>query len=228
MSGIEALQGFTQHMGTESGKSGEALGKNDFLNLLVAQLENQDPLNPSKPTEFTAQLAQYSSLEQLQNINSSMEALDSVKGEFERMSALSLIGKNVVAESNTFRFEGDPVELGYRFSESMEQATLYVKNASGRVVDEIRIDSPGKGEHFRTWSGPEEGGAELPGGTYTLEVGGKKADGSQVAGVSLVGSRVTGADFQGSEASLLTPGGSISLSDVSRVNNSTSSAGNSR
>ncbi|MFO7839135.1 MAG: flagellar hook capping FlgD N-terminal domain-containing protein [Desulfosalsimonadaceae bacterium] len=226
MSGIEALQGFTQQTESKSGKSAEALGKNDFLNLLVAQLENQDPLDPSDPTEFTSQLAQYSSLEQLQNINSSMEALDSVKGEFERMSALSLIGKNVVAESNTFRFEGDPVELGYRFSGSMEEASLYVKDESGRVVDEIRIDSPAAGEHFLSWAGAEDGAADLPEGSYTLEVAGKKADGSEVSGVPLVGSRVTGADFQGSEASLLTPGGSISVSDVSRVNNPTSTEGN--
>ena len=222
MSTIEALQGFGAKTAATSAKEGAtALGKEDFLNLLVTQLKNQDPLNPSDPTEFTAQLAQYSSLEQLYNINEGMQAFDAIQGGFERMSAPSLIGKNVVAEADTFSFEGDPVELGFRFSDAMERATVYVKNEAGQVVDQIEVGAPAAGERFISWAGEDSEGEAFPTGTYHLEVVGTQADGSQAAGVPLVGSRVTGVDFLDSENTLLTTNGAVSAADVKRVNNPT-------
>jgi flagellar basal-body rod modification protein FlgD len=219
MNGIEALHGFGAQGGIKTEKGGAALGKEDFLNLLVTQLKNQDPLNPSDPTEFTAQLAQYSSLEQLYNLNDRMAAFESVQSGFERLSALSLIGKNVVAESGAFRFDGEPVELGCRFPQDIERATVYVKNEAGQVVDEVALTAPSAGEEFFAWDG---GGGELPAGNYHLEVIGTREDGSQVAGICLVGSRVTGVNFQESENTLLTTNGPVSAVDVTRVNNLTS------
>jgi len=67
--------------------SKDQLGKDDFLKLLVTQLKNQDPLNPMDDREFIAQLAQFSTLEQMQNMNSS----------FNAVRAINLIGKNIYA-----------------------------------------------------------------------------------------------------------------------------------
>ncbi|MEE4253115.1 MAG: flagellar hook capping FlgD N-terminal domain-containing protein, partial [Desulfuromusa sp.] len=91
-----------------------SMGKDDFLLLLVAQLENQDPMNPADATEFTSQLAQFSSLEQLENANKSLEGLAAMSSEMERMSALGLIGQDIVAQTSEFHFSGDPLQLGYR------------------------------------------------------------------------------------------------------------------
>lgn len=228
MNNIEALQGFQAQPDQKAGKAGDELGKEDFLNLLVTQLKNQDPLNPSDPTEFTAQLAQYSSLEQLYNLNESMGAFEAVQGESERLSALSLIGKNVVAESDTFNFEGEAVELGYRFNgeEEMTRAKVVVKNEAGQVVDEVPINAPEPGEHFMPWAGTDGTGGQLPPGRYRIEVIGTMEDGTEVQGESLVGSRVTGVDFLDSKNTLLTDNGNILLSDVARVNNPTQADGN--
>ncbi len=228
MNNIEALQGFQHQADHKAGKAGKELGKEEFLNLLVTQLKNQDPLNPSDPTEFTAQLAQYSSLEQLYNLNESMGAFEAVQGESERLSALSLIGKNVVAESDTFNFEGEAVELGYRFNEEMARARVIVKNEAGQVVDEMPINAPEAGEHFMPWTGTDGTGGQLPSGRYRIEVIGTMEDGTEVRGESLVGSRVTGVDFLDSENTLLTDNGNILLSDVTRVNNPTQAEGNQR
>lgn len=220
MSNIEALQGFSSQLDTQKSGSNDTLGKTDFLKLLVTQLQNQDPLNPSDPTEFTAQLAQYSSLEQLTNINDSMEAFDSMQAESERLSALSLIGKNVISDADTFQYEGQPVELGYQFEEDMEQAAFYVKNEAGQVVDQMQVNAPSAGEHFLSWPQDGESGNFMEGG-YQLEVIGSRSDGTEVQGTTRVGSRVTGVDFGESGNTLLTPNGNISLADVTRVNNST-------
>ncbi|MFW5901419.1 MAG: flagellar hook assembly protein FlgD [Thermodesulfobacteriota bacterium] len=220
MSNIEALQGFSSQMEAKKSGSEDTLGKTDFLKLLVTQLENQDPLNPSDPTEFTAQLAQYSSLEQLTNINDSMETFDSMQAESERLSALSLIGKNVISDADSFQYDGQPIELGYQFESDMEQATFYVKDEAGQVVDKVQAGAVSAGEHFLTW--PEEGEAgKFAEGAYQLEVLGTNADGKEVQGTTRVGSRVTGVDFAESDSTLLTPNGNISLADVTRVNNST-------
>jgi len=227
MNNIEALQGFQaqpDQTDQKAGKAGKELGKEEFLNLLVTQLKNQDPLNPSDPTEFTAQLAQYSSLEQLYNLNESMAAFEAVQGESERLSALSLIGKNVVAASDTFAFAGEAVELGYRFNEEMARARVLVKNEAGQVVDELPINAPDPGEHFMPWTGTDGEGGQLPPGRYRIEVIGTMEDGTEVRGETLVGSRVTGVDFLDSKNTLLTDNGDIQLSDVTRVNNPTQAA----
>ena len=88
-----------------SDQSGGDLGKEDFLTLLVAQLQNQDPMNPEDATEFTAQLAQFSSLEQLFNINESMESLASAQIQSDRFATMDLIGKTVSYQDGDFSIE---------------------------------------------------------------------------------------------------------------------------
>ena len=150
-----------------------------------------------------------------------MAAFESVQAESERLSALSLIGKNVVSDSDTFRYDGGTTELGYQFDKDVEQATLYVKNGAGQVIDEIRVNSPGTGENFISWPGSEAGGEDLPTGQYSLEAIGHMEDGMVVQGRTRVSSLVTGVDFLGSENMLLTENGNFMLSDISRVKIST-------
>ncbi len=225
MNSMSALQETSVQSGNKTGKSSRELGKNDFLNLLVSQLKNQDPLNPSDPTEFTAQLAQYSSLEQLQNISAGMAGLSSMKEQFGRMSALSLIDRQVVAETDKLQFGGDPVKMGFRFSEPVEKAIVTIKGDNGQIIDQKEVLQPAEDNNFLQWDGTDQNGQPVPEGRYLLEVTGTTAEGKETRGISLVESRVTGADFSGSDSILLTESGRIPLSEITRVNNSTSAAG---
>lgn len=89
---------------TSSAVKGGQLGKQEFLQLLVTQLRHQDPLNPSDPQDFAAQLAQFSTLEQLINIGDQLKqstATDQALAQmFNASSALSLIGRNIIAEGD--------------------------------------------------------------------------------------------------------------------------------
>jgi flagellar basal-body rod modification protein FlgD len=87
---------------TTTASAQETLGKDDFLRLLVAQLKAQDPLNPMEATEFTAQLAQFSSLEQMTNINSTLEELVAAQQAMGNSSLISIIGKLVDVPGNSF------------------------------------------------------------------------------------------------------------------------------
>ena len=80
---------------------GSALGKDDFLKILVAQLQAQDPLAPMEGQEFASQLAQFSSLEQLTNVNDNLETSQAFDIAMSNSSAIALIGKNVDAPGNT-------------------------------------------------------------------------------------------------------------------------------
>jgi flagellar basal-body rod modification protein FlgD len=88
----------------------KALGKNDFLKMLIAQLKNQDPLNPQQGTEFAAQLAQYSSLEQLTNLNTTMQSQTQNIMNLINAQTISLVGKEVTAQ-NAIGTDGTPGSL---------------------------------------------------------------------------------------------------------------------
>ena len=77
------------------------MGKDDFLNLLITQLQNQDPLNPTDSTEFTAQLAQFSSLEQLGNVNENLTELKHFQASINNSQAVALIGKAITAKEGS-------------------------------------------------------------------------------------------------------------------------------
>lgn len=223
MNGVLPIQQIGSQTDTKTGSVSKSLNKDDFLNLLVTQLKNQDPLKPNDPTEFTAQLAQFSSLEQLYNINENMKALDDLKGMFGRLSALSLLDKQVVINSDNFDFDGQKVELGVRFQDPMQEANFYVKNDSGQILDQIRVSMLSNDEYTMQWDGKTQDGLQLPPGTYFLSVIGTTSDGKEIQGMPLVGSRVAGLDFSDSSNTntLLTANGKFMLSEIFRVNNLT-------
>jgi flagellar basal-body rod modification protein FlgD len=224
MSNISALQQIEYQTDTQKATGNPTLGKDDFLTLLVTQLKNQDPLKPMDPTEFTGQLAQFSSLEQLHNVNENLQILKSLQGDFGRLSALSMIDKYVVSDSGTFQFEGQTVELGFRFQDKVEDATVYVKDSNGQIVCDIVVAQPSEGDHFVRWDGKDKDGWKLPEGAYSITVIGTTEKGETIAGSTMVKSRIIGVDFSDKESRLMTSNGKVKLSEISEVNNPTLSS----
>ena len=204
----------------------EALGQEDFLTLLVAQLQNQDPLNPSDPTEFTAQLANYSQLEQLFNLNDSMDKLAESQDNSERVSALSMIGKEVLVEGSTFTLDDGPVEVGYKVDGQVEEILIRVQDSNGIQVATMQPSELDPGNHFITWDGLDSNGESLPPGKYQLSIESQTTGEDVNAGANpLVRTEVNGIDLEGVGAVLLTDTGEFSLADVYGVYNSTGGAG---
>lgn len=210
-----AINGGTGAVSALSSLSGTSatLGKDDFLKLLVSQLQNQDPLNPSDATEFTAQLAQFSSLEQLSNINKALEQLSSA----QNLGAMSCIGRDVVLEDSYFELGSGGVDLGYRLDGDADQVALYLQDGYGRTVAAIPASELAAGEHYLNWDGKDASGQTVPAGTYRLLVAALRGEDQVVAGTSLVKAQVTGVDLSGSEPQLVTGAGQLPLSQVSTV-----------
>ncbi len=125
--------------GTSTGTGLQSMGKDAFLKLLVAQMKNQDPMKPSNPEQLAAQLAQFSSLEQLMNINSTLAsqgtASTALSTAMNNSAAVGLIGKSVLASGNAVTVDGsgnESVTVGV--GSTGGDATLTLTDANGNVV----------------------------------------------------------------------------------------------
>lgn len=148
------------------------LGQSDFLQLLVAKLENQDPLAPSEDSEFVAQLATFSSLEQLVNANDNLQTLALGQSQIVNAQALSLIGKEALVESDSqVRIHnGRPDTIVYSVPKPATSVTLTVTNEAGEVVRTFELDNTAKGRVTLEWDGTDADGNPLADGIYHLEV----------------------------------------------------------
>ena len=190
------------------------MGKEDFLTLLVAQLKNQDPLSPDDPTAFTAQLAQFSSLEQLTTLNSSMDTLVASNASSQNLSTLSTIGKDVTYTGSSFNFTGDSTQLGYKLDKAAASVTLKLQ-LNGATVATLDGEELSAGNHFITWDGLTQAGLPAASGKYTIIVQAKAADGTTVGSSPLIRSEVTGVDLnEGSGSTLITNAGKIPFTSI--------------
>ncbi|HEX2869560.1 MAG TPA: flagellar hook capping FlgD N-terminal domain-containing protein [Ignavibacteriales bacterium] len=164
---------------TGTGKS--VLGKDDFMKLMISQMKNQDPLNPMDGTQFSAQLAQFSSLEQLTNMN---DALDkSIQANYlltqsvnNTMSA-SLIGKEIkLGGSGIVNSGQDNVQLGYNLASQAKSVTVNVYDETGKLVKSFENENTSSGDHKLSWDFTDNNGSKLPNGNYTFEVKAKGQD----------------------------------------------------
>lgn len=174
---------------TASGVQPDQLGQTEFLELLVAQLRAQDPLNPMDGTEFTAQLAQFSSLEQLGAMNNSLEALNTSQAEAVNNQAVGYIGKTVRAQGNTVGVdEGDAQSLNFTLNKDSEAVFISIYDAYGRYVRTVEKGPMTAGNHQLSWDGADGSGKTLPDGVYTFEAAATDVQGNMVeTGTAVVG-----------------------------------------
>lgn len=198
-----------------TGTGSSELGREDFLTMLVAQLENQDPLNPQDGTEFTAQLAQFSSLEQLLGMRESIDALAAVQTQAQTLGAVSLIGKKVLVEGNRFEIPaagGELPNLSFELSQPADIAKITLLNEQGSTV--TTLSGVGQKEAGTNTLDLADFGVSLSPGIYEFRV--EVADGSEGAFVrEHVESRVTGTAIQ--QGTLYLGGVSTRLEDVKEV-----------
>jgi flagellar basal-body rod modification protein FlgD len=191
-----------------------SMGKEDFLTLLVAQLQNQDPLNPDDPTEFTAQLAQFSSLEQLFTLNESMNNLVASNASSDRLSTLGTIGKEVAYHGSELKYTGDPVDIGYQLDGTASDVTLSLQQ-KGVTVATLKGRDLTEGSHFITWDGLTDLGEIAPIGDYDIVISAKAVDGESVAAAPIIKSEVTGVDLNGEAGGkLITEAGSVQFNNI--------------
>ncbi len=169
-----------------SGTSRTASDKDMFLKLLVAQLSHQDPLNPAEDKEFIAQLAQFTSLEELQNINKGVESMNASMVKQQIVNAASFIGTQVSAKGDYVTHKGDYVSTLYAdIPQNIAGGTIniYSTTANGKPDKLVFSDSLGAvsaGTYPYTWTGKDNNGKDMADGTYIITVSGTNASGDNV------------------------------------------------
>lgn len=139
----------------------------DFLTLLVSQMRNQDPLNPADGTEFVAQLAQFSSLEQQIATVDKLDQLIALQSGSSLVELSSWIGQTVSAPAEEVRYSGEPIDVALPGEPGATAAQLVVRGQNGAEVAALNFDPSGE---TVTWDGKDSSGAEVPQGDYRLEV----------------------------------------------------------
>lgn len=164
---------------------GDVLAQEDFLLLLVTQLSNQDPLNPMDGQEFAAQLAQFSSLEQLIGIGDQLTDNNTVSGLLAQSMnsgvAAGLIGKEVEAEGHDIIVsDGKTSEISYELGEAASNISIEIKDASGQLIRTIDVGQRSQGEHEFKWDGKDAEGNDVANGKYTIDLKATDSDGNDV------------------------------------------------
>lgn len=197
------------------------LGKDEFLKLLTAQLANQDPLQPVDNQAFIAQLAQFSSLEQLQGVSSRLDSLLLATTSSTQLGTASLVGKSVSYQADGVTLTDGQPPPALQASLSVPAAvTAQVVDGSGRAVRTLVLGVRPAGSFDLGWDGRDDRGQALPAGHYTVRVAGRAADGS-AANVQLRASgRVQGVNLGADGSTLLVGGDEVKLSDVLQITQS--------
>jgi flagellar basal-body rod modification protein FlgD len=187
-----------------------------FLTLLTTQLKNQDPNSPLDTNAFTQQLVQMTGVQQQLLSNQLLQQLVN-QGGGSVQDAVGLIGKTVTATSNTASLKGGSAQWTYTLPQAASQATLSIKNASGRVVWTGPAPSLASGEHAFSWDGKDSTGVAQPSGPYTLSVSASDVNGANVAAATAVTGLAT-AVRQVDGATVVTIGGADApLSSITAV-----------
>lgn len=186
---------------------------NQFLTLLVSQLQNQDPLEPLDANQFTSQLVQFASVEQQIYQNANLEKLLAAQRDTQVASTVEYIGKQVEASGNTLPLQGGQAFASYTLPQTAARATIAIQDASGKTVAALPADLTA-GRHELHWDGKAADGKQLPDGAYSFNLDAKDRKGDDIPATLAYSGSVTG--IRGGEAGtqLLLGDKLVSLSDV--------------
>ena len=207
---------------TTSNSGTDKLGMDQFLNLFIAQLKNQDPLNPMDSTEFTSQLAQYSSVEQLYGMNSKLTDIEnSLSSQNQEGDNLGYIGKTVKADDNSMIVDNGTVQTGSYSLDGSGTVTIDVYDSQGQRVRTLYRGSEDKGEHAVNWDGRDDAGNMVADGTYTFEITAQDGIGLTVPSNTYISGEVTGITYKNGQPYLMIGNKLLDSSKVIEVTQTT-------
>lgn len=214
---VNGLNGGNAASALAGAPSNQELGKEQFLQLLIAQLSNQNPLEPLEGADFVAQLATFSNLEQLTSINEGLDSLAVAQAGVLQGQTVELVGRTAV-------FEGDRVEVGasgpVQINYELPRRAL---TASVQVLDERGLPVATIAGPFETgmstveWDGNDDGGNRLPPGTYTYRVRTTSLDEEPVVAKTYATVRIDGVTYEDGTAKLMADSLRIDPADIVRV-----------
>lgn len=198
-------------------KNSKSLGKNEFLKLLITQLENQNPLKPMDNTQFVSQMAQFTALEQTTNLANSFDKFESGFLSSMQLQAASLVGKKVSVHSNELDvISGKSGTMSFVLP---KKAMTYVKifDSNGNVVDTEKLGWLDAGNHSYVWSATNSNGVPVPDGTYTYEIDAIQKDGTHIQLDGVKRGKVSEIKFENGQIYVTVNGTDYLLSNITTI-----------
>ncbi|BFI97098.1 MAG: flagellar hook assembly protein FlgD [Rhodanobacter sp.] len=200
---------------------GSSLSQADFLQLLTAQLQAQDPTNPMDNTQFVSQLAQFSQLASTQSLNSTVNGLSSQVSSAMQTSqvlgSVDLVGRNVLVPSDNLSYAGSAVSGAVGVSNASNDVQLVIKDGSGKEVRTIDLGAQQPGLANFSWDGKDDAGNAVPAGSYTIAA----ADQGGNALSTYASGSVSGVGYGGSSVGTyvqVNGVGGVPLSSIAQIN----------
>jgi flagellar basal-body rod modification protein FlgD len=197
----------------------EKLGKNAFLELMIAQLEHQDPLSPQENGEFIAQLAQFSQVEGLDNLNTAVGGMNTAMRSTLALQASTLVGRSVRVPTESGVYDGSTPMTGVAVLPSAAtNVHVRISDAQGREVRVLDYGTREGGNLPVAWDGRDGDGVQQPAGRYTIKAEGNFGDGNAAASVELLANVNSVSIAADGEVVLNVAGvGAVAMGDVREV-----------
>jgi flagellar basal-body rod modification protein FlgD len=199
------------------------LGGTDFLTLMLAQLQNQDPTSPVDSNTFLTQLAELSEVQGITSLNTSFSTLSSSLTSNQALQASSLLGHQAQVNSSTATIAaGGTVTGAVNVPQNTSQVTLSISDSTGALVNQINLGAQPTGLANFSWNGTTGKGTPAPAGTYTLTAQYAGATSGSTAATTLVNGTVESVSMGAGSTGLtlnVSGVGSVPFSSVQQISN---------
>ena len=200
----------------------QSLGKDAFLQLLVTQLKNQNPLSPQDNGAFVAQLAQFSSLEGINTLNDSVNNISSNFSSSQALQASSLVGRSIIIQTDKAMVDTSKSMTGsVAVTSAVGNVSVKITDKDGNVVRTVDMGAQSAGTQSFIWDGKNDKGEVAPAGTYTFNATTKNDKGEPLALATSLPATVTSVTLSktGGEMLLNLAGGmgSVKLSQIQTI-----------
>ena len=198
--------------------SDRMMAKDDFLKMLTMQLRYQDPMNPMSNDQFAAQLAQFSSLEALNNINDNIQTQILMNQSMNNSFMINMIGKDVQSYGNTLRFDGDSVNIDFQLYADAQNVVVRIYDDTGKEVATLNENNMRVGDRKITWDGKTRNGEVANYDTYSFVVEATNKDGHRIPVETMNNGVVSGITYEGGMPYLIVNGAYVSIRDIISIN----------
>jgi flagellar basal-body rod modification protein FlgD len=218
---LDTMNGTSSSTSATSSTSGTSAAslQNTFLQLLVTQMQNQDPTNPMDSSQMTSQLAEISTVQGISQLNTSLSSLSTQLSAGQQSQAALLIGSTVLAPGNSITVSsGKASEFGVTLANSVSDLQVVVKNSAGTIVNTIDLGQQSAGTVPVGWTPTDSAGNTLADGTYTITATGT-INGQPATATTLTGATVESVVQQsgGTPGLVLSNGSTVGLTSVAAI-----------
>ena len=229
--GVTTLNGLVGRLPTTLGSQaapGE-IDKNGFLKLLIEQMKNQDPMNPMDSQEYASSLAQFTQLEEMQNLNTvteqGLQADVILAQSINNTLSATLVGQTVKAAGNQVLVDdGDANDITFDLASS-GKVNISIVNSAGEVVRTLETNTLSSGDQSISWNGKDDDGHTLPDGSYTLQMTATNASGASIRVTPYLIGKVEAVRYEATGAVLVINGQRIGFGDVVEIRQTESDGG---